>query len=127
VYVWAMDCCIPALTLYTHLPPDHPDSDDPSSKMWALCISKIDKHESKADMEGILIYVSMVRIFFNGPSYLSKAVFRWVCSLQQLPHLKATSYSSLVLVRYQQDLFETGRLQCRLPQYPMEYTCPPDS
>ncbi|KAI0247723.1 hypothetical protein BJV78DRAFT_1242785 [Lactifluus subvellereus] len=45
--------------------PDHRDSGDPSSKMWALCISQADKHDTamaerwKADMEGILLYTGV--------------------------------------------------------------------
>ncbi|KAH9005865.1 hypothetical protein EDB86DRAFT_2876669 [Lactarius hatsudake] len=44
---------------------DNRDLHDPSSKMWALCISKADKHDTamverwKADMDGILIYTGV--------------------------------------------------------------------
>jgi hypothetical protein len=65
VYVCATVRCIPTLTSYIRPPPDHRDgdSDDPSSKMWALCISQTDKHDTamaerwKSDMDGILLYV----------------------------------------------------------------------
>jgi len=39
------------------------NSDDPSTKMWALCISHAERHDKEmldrwtADMDGILIYV----------------------------------------------------------------------
>ncbi|KAH9177094.1 hypothetical protein EDB89DRAFT_1938138 [Lactarius sanguifluus] len=44
---------------------DNRDLHDPSSKMWALCISQADKHDTamverwKADMDGILIYTGV--------------------------------------------------------------------
>ena len=40
---------------------------DPSSKMWAFCTAQADEHDTamvdrwKADMDGILIYVRLVR------------------------------------------------------------------
>ncbi|KAI0247728.1 hypothetical protein BJV78DRAFT_1285312 [Lactifluus subvellereus] len=45
--------------------PDPLESNDPSSKMWAFCISQAEKHDTalaerwKADMDGILIYTGV--------------------------------------------------------------------
>ncbi|KAH9058077.1 hypothetical protein EDB87DRAFT_1685723 [Lactarius vividus] len=47
------------------LPEDNRDLNDPSSKMWAICIAQADKHDTamverwKADMDGILIYTGV--------------------------------------------------------------------
>ena len=73
MYVWTRDRCIPALTPYAYPAPDHLESNDPSSKMWAFCISQAEKHDTamaerwKADMDGILIYVRTDRIIFDSP------------------------------------------------------------
>jgi Family of unknown function (DUF6535) len=117
-------------TSFTHLPPGLPDSVDPASRLWALCISQADKHDTamakswKTDMDGILLYVCIQTVDFNHPAHLAESVFRRVYSPRQLLHssLKATSYSSLILLRYPQDFF--ARLQTNLLQSPMELTHP---
>ena len=126
VYVWARDRYIPPLTPYPYPDaPDHLEYNDPSSKMWAFCISQAHKHDTamterwKADMDGILIYVRTDRIIFDSPIHLSKPVCRRVCSPRQLLHSssKATKPSSLILATYPQDF---GRLQSNLLQCLME-------
>jgi Family of unknown function (DUF6535) len=55
--------------------------------MWALCILHANEHDAamvtlwKADMDGILIYVSMLRSLSMALSYLNKTVLRPVFSL----------------------------------------------
>jgi hypothetical protein len=69
---------IPTLISYIHPLPDHRDSDDPSSMMWALCISKTDKHDTamaerwKADMDGILLYVRIEMVGFSSLTHLAQ-------------------------------------------------------
>jgi hypothetical protein len=124
------------LTPFTHLPPDFRDNDDPdpnpdpASRLWSLCNSQADKHDTamaeswKADMNGILLYVCIQTVGFNRPTHLAESVFRRVYSPRRLLYSssKATSYSSLILLRYPQDFF--ARLQTNLLQSPMEPTHP---
>jgi Family of unknown function (DUF6535) len=122
---------VPALMPYTHLRPDHPDIDDPSSKMWSLCNSQANEHDTalakrwKDAMDGILIYVSMQRPSSMALGYLNKTLLRRVFSPRRLPHSssKASSYFDLIPARIPHNFF--GKLHNNLLQSPMAYPSPP--